>query len=174
MEEDFKDEEPAGIPDLLDLKKNIIERKSVQNSILGKLAKVPSLCNSDGNKPVMDPNRNQDTSTNATSEKTMQPIQFQSPIQQRKFLDRTNSDVDLTNLQERTENTELKHWREVVSPGKVDDHFLFGNILGIGSFGLIREAVFIPELLQIQNGYACDLTHESDTKVDKFIRKPSG
>ncbi len=74
MEEDFKDEEPVGIPDLLNLKKNTKERKSLQNSILDKLAKVPSLCNSDGTKPVTDPNRNQDTSTNATSEKTMRPI----------------------------------------------------------------------------------------------------
>ena len=44
------------------------------------------------------------------------------------------------------EEYELSNWREIVSPGEITSDFHFGQVLGLGSFGLIREAVYISEV----------------------------
>jgi len=41
-------------------------------------------------------------------------------------------------------NYKLSDWREIAIKGDISNFYHFGQVLGIGTYGLIREAVYLP------------------------------
>ena len=67
---------------------------------------------------------------------------------------------------------EPKDWRELLVAGRnVHDDFQFGQVLGIGSYGLIREAVYIPEARAFQRKHSLE---ETDSPLPNFLHTSNG
>lgn len=69
-----------------------------------------------------------------------EPLSLSAPA----FLYQSNIDQYLQEKLKIDPSYQIKNWREIVVLRDVYADFHFGQVLGVGTFGLIREAIYIP------------------------------
>lgn len=81
-------------------------------------------------------------------------------------------DEYIRRMSDGSKSYEPKDWRELVVPGRsITDDFQFGQVLGIGSYGLIREAVYIPEARAFKRKHSLDAT---DSPLPNYLHTSNG